>query len=235
MSRLHGLFEVNFMTTLLHIDASARKTRSLSRELSRRFVAEWQTRRPGVDVLCHDVGLNPPPLVSEAWIAAAFTAPHQRTDEQREVLRPSDELIDDLERADVIVIGTPMYNYGMPAALKAWFDQVIRVNRTFSFDLARGDKPLEPILGGKTLVVLTSRGEFGFEPGGMRERMNHLETHISTCAHYLGVSEEHLIAIDYQEFGDDRHRDSVSSAFAQVPLLVESLIDKCIGRVPREG
>lgn len=212
------------MTTLLHIDASARTTRSLSRELSRHFIAQWQARRPDDTVLRHDVGVNPPPLVSEAWIAAAFTAAERRTNAQREVLHVSDALIDDLERADVIVIGTPMYNYGMPAALKAWFDQVIRVNRTFSFDLARGDTPLAPTLRGKTLVVLASRGEFGFEPGGMRERMNHLETHISTCAHYLGVDEEHRIAIDYQEFGDDRHRDSVASAFARVPELVASLV-----------
>ena len=60
-----------------------------------------------------------------------------------------------------------MHNYGMPSALKSWFDKVIRIEKTFTFDLARGDFPLEPIMGGKTLVVLSSRGEFGFGPGGM--------------------------------------------------------------------
>ena len=81
-----------------------------------------------------------------------------------------------------------MYNYGMPAALKSWFDNIIRIGKTFTFDLARGDYPLEPIMTGKTLVILSSRGEFGFEPGGVREGMNHLETHIRTCAPTLGLN-----------------------------------------------
>jgi len=62
----------------------------------------------------------------------------------------SDILIGELVQSEIIVITTPMYNYGMPASLKAWFDQVIRINKTFSFDLARGDKPIEPIQNGKT-------------------------------------------------------------------------------------
>lgn len=211
------------MTAILHIDASARQQRSLSRDLSSRFVADWQRLEPEAEVTYRDVGAHPPPFVSEAWIAAAFTDAHRRTDEQNAVLAVSEALIDELERADVIVIGTPMYNYGMPAALKAWFDQVIRVNRTFSFDLARGDWPLEPILGGKKLVVLSAKGEFGFASGGMRESRNHLDPHIATCAHYLGVAEQHAIAIEYQEFGDERHRASIAQAFAAATDLVERL------------
>jgi FMN-dependent NADH-azoreductase len=118
-----------------------------------------------------------------------------------------------------------MHNYGMPAALKSWFDKVIRIDKTFSFDLARGDFPLEPIMRGKTLVVLSSRGEFGFGPGGVRETMNHLETHIFTCAHYLGVQESHLIAVDYQEFNDERYRRSLADALAAIPVLVR----QCLG------
>ena len=76
---------------------------------------------------------------------------------------------------------------------------------------------------GKTLVILSSRGEFGFEPGGVRDNMNHLETHIRTCAPYLGVEKTHLIAINYQEFGDERHELSVKNAYEAVPQLVELL------------
>ena len=116
-----------------------------------------------------------------------------------------------------------MYNYGMPAHLKAWVDQVIRVGRTFSFDLARGDWPLEPILSGKTMVLLTSCGEFGFGLGGIREGMNHLDTHLRTASRYLGVGEIHHLAIEYQEFGDERHARSVARAHAARPALVEQL------------
>jgi len=74
----------------------------------------------------------------------------------------SDILTGELVQSEIIVITTPMYNYGMPASLKAWFDQVIRINKTFSFDLARGDQPIEPIQSGKTLVILSASGEGGF-------------------------------------------------------------------------
>lgn len=212
------------MTTLLHLDASARGDRSLSRALSRAFVEVWVAREPDANVIARDVGREPPPFVSEAWVAAAFTPEEARTPEQKAELALSDELIAELAAADVIVMGTPMYNYGMPAQLKSWFDKIIRIGKTFSFDLARGDFPLEPILGGKTLVVLSSRGEFGFGPGGVRADMNQLDPHIRTCSHYLGVESIHTIAIDYQEFGDARHKRSIAEAHAAVPGLVDELI-----------
>ncbi len=183
---------VRNMITILRIDVSARKERSLTRELSRRFIDEWLKQRPSDKIVQRDIGLNPPPAVSEDWIAAAFTPEEERTKAEQATLQFSDTLIDEVEGADIILLGVPMYNYGMPAALKAWFDQVIRVNKTFSFDLARGDEPLEPILSGKHLVILSSRGEFGFEPGGVREHRNHLDPHIRTCAKFLGaVDDQH--------------------------------------------
>jgi len=211
------------MATLLHLDASARGSRSLSRRLSEHFVSTWVACRPSDTVIVRDIGLHPPPITTELWIGSVFAAEDERTDEQRAAIQTSDELIAELNAADLIVLGTPMYNYGMPAALKAWFDNVIRIGKTFTFDLARGDYPLEPIMSGKTLVILSSRGEFGFEPGGVREEMNHLETHIRTCARYLGVEHTHLIAIDYQEFDDARHKRSIAEAYAAVPQLIEHL------------
>ena len=210
--------------TILRVDASARVESSLSRALADHFVEEWQARRPDDLVLHRDVGAVPPPLVSEAWIAAAFTPKAKRTSEQRRMLAPSDELLGELRRADLLLIATPMYNYGMPAALKAWVDQVVRVDETFSFDLSRGDWPLEPILGGKKLILLSSSGEFGFAPGGPRAHMDHLTPHLQTCAHYFGVAETHRVAIEYQEFGDERHRQSVDQAHAEVVRLVERLV-----------
>lgn len=212
------------MTTILHIDSSARGDRSLTRQLTASFIGQWLEREPETIVLHRDVAVNPPPFLTEAWLAAAFTPAEQRTPDQHEELLLSDELIAELEGADILVIGAPMYNYGMPAMLKSWFDKVIRVGKTFTFDLARGDFPLEPIMSGKTMVILSARGEFGFGPGGVREGMNHLETHIRTCAHYLGVEESHFIAIDYQEFNEERHRQSVADAFAAIPLLIDQLL-----------
>lgn len=211
------------MTTLLHIDASARGERSLSRKLSAAFIKAWAHAEADAEIIVRDVGFNPPPFMTEQWISAVFTATDRLSHEQSERIRLSDTLIDEIDRADVIVIASPMYNYGMPAALKSWFDQVIRIGKTFTFDLARGDFPLEPIMNGKTLVILSSRGEFGFGVGGIREKLNHLETHIQTCAHYLGVEQTHVITVDYQEFDDARHLASIAQAYQAMELLVGEL------------
>jgi len=220
------------MKKILKIDASARSSdsevaahRSLSRLLSQHFQERWQ-KHNSEDLFIHrDVGGAPPGFISQDWIAAVFTPGPRRNAGQRALLALSDQLIDEVAQADLILISTPMYNYGMPTSLKAWFDQVIRVNKTFTFDLARGDFPLEPVFSGKTLVLLSSCGEFGFEPGGIRESMNHLGPHVRTLSHYLGVTDFHEIRIEYQEFGDGRHRQSIEDAYRSVEQLVETLTE----------
>ncbi|NVZ36088.1 NAD(P)H-dependent oxidoreductase [Pseudomonas sp. A4002] len=212
------------MTTLLHIDVSNRGDRSLSRSLSEAFVRAWIEVDSAVQVIVRDIGVNPPPFITDAWLGAVFTAPSQLTVDQVEQLKLSDMLIEEIDRADVIVIGSPMHNYGMPAALKAWFDQVIRAGKTFTFDLARGDFPVQPIMHGKTLVFLSSRGEFGFNPGGIREKMNHLDPHVKTCADYLGVDKTYIINVEFQGFGDARHTASKDNAFKTINSLAAELV-----------
>ena len=212
--------------TLLHIDASAQlEERSHSRKLTRSFVDRWTRLRPNDCVIRRDVGRSPIPAIDQDWIAAAFTKPEDRTPAMTERLALSDELVDEVIASDIIVMGVPMYNYGVPASLKGWIDHVARIGRTFSFDLARGDVPIEPILSGKTLVVLSARGEFGFEPGGMRAHMNALDPALAACAHYFGVARDniHTITIEYQEFKDERYRRSVAEAEAAIPALVNRL------------
>lgn len=211
------------MHSLLHIDASARIDRSISRDLSACFIRTWQKLRPQDSIIRRDLGLNPPGFISQDWIAGCFMPAETRSDAHNAALAESDNFIAELERASLIVLGTPMYNYGLPASLKAWVDQIVRIGKTFSFDLARGDYPLEPILSGKTLVCLTSKGEFGFAKGGPREDMNHLDPHIESFAPYLGAEERHFISVEYQEFGDERHELSRAAARRNAVALAETL------------
>lgn len=211
------------MTTILRLDASARKARSLTRTLSTSFINHWLEADPTVRIIERDVGTNPPSFITEDWIAAVFADPADLTPDQQALVAESDELIEEVERADIIVIASPMYNYGMPAHLKAWVDQVVRINRTFTFDLARGDQPLRPILSGKTLVSLTSWGEFGFGRGEANEHANHLTTHLQTVSKYLGVDDIHHIGIEYQEFGDERFAASKAKASADLQMIVSRL------------
>jgi FMN-dependent NADH-azoreductase len=207
------------MSTLLHIDSSVRAANnpnpehdSISKRIALRFVDTWKQHRPEDEYIYRDVGVNPPDFITQDWIGAVFTPEEERTTAQQKRLALSDELIAEVSAADVILISSPMYNYGMPAQLKAWFDQIVRINKTFDFDLSRGDFPLQPLLSGKTLVIVTSSGEFGFEKGGIREDSGHLAPHLRTLSKYLGVDTMYEIASEYQEFGDERHRMSVANA-----------------------
>lgn len=218
------------MPTILHLDTSARtldKSRSshnsISRTLADSFREQWEKKITNTKVIYRDLGKNPPNFIDEAWIAAVFTPDERRTTEQNALISLSDELIDEVIKADIILLSTPMYNYGMPAALKAWFDQVIRVNKTFTFDLSRGDFPLQPVLSGKTMVLIASCGEFGFHAGGIREKMNHLGPHIKVASQYLGIEKFYEIRSEYQEFGDQRHIESLNDAHAEVTNLIAQL------------
>jgi FMN-dependent NADH-azoreductase len=210
---------------LLLVNASPRRERSLSRRLATAFVTQWRALRPRDVVVERDVGIDHPPMLTEAWIAACFTPEDQRTPAQRDVLAYSDAAIGELAQADIVLIATPRYNYGMPAALKAWFDQVIRINRTFSFDPEEKTWPLSPLLSGKKLVLMSASGEFAFHPGGLRESWEHLESHLRTCARYLGVAEGdvHHVAVEYQEFGDERHQASLEGALESAKALADRL------------
>ena len=161
--------------------------------------------------------------ITQDWISAVFTPEEKRTSAQKERLALSDQLIAEVVAANVILISSPMYNYGMPAQLKAWFDQIVRINKTFDFDLARGDFPLQPLLSGKTLIIVTSSGEFGFEKGGVREDAGHLTPHLRTLSKYLGVDTIYEIASEYQEFGDDRHRMSLANAKHRAKIIASEL------------
>lgn len=221
------------MTTVLHIDSSVRAVSnenpehdSISKKLAKRFISSFRTDASIDEYIYRDVGVNPPQYITQDWIGAVFTPEQHRTAEQKQILAPSDEYIAELEKADIIVISSPMYNYGMPAQLKAWFDQIVRINKTFDFDLARGDQPLEPLLTGKTLVIITSSGEFGFEKGGINETSGHLVPHLRTLSKYLGVTEIVEIASEYQEFSDHRHQASLAQAEAKADKVAGELVNK---------
>ncbi|WP_134054040.1 MULTISPECIES: FMN-dependent NADH-azoreductase [Rheinheimera] len=218
------------MSTILHIDSSVRAItnpnpnhNSISKNIALRFINSWREIHPTDEYIYRDVGVNPPAFITQDWIGAVFTPEQKRTPAQHDILALSDRLIAEVAKADIIVISTPMYNYGMPAQLKSWFDQVVRINKTFDFDLARGDFPLQPLLSGKTLVTITSSGEFGFEKGGIRESASHLQPHLRTLSKYLGVETIYEIAAEYQEFGDERHKTSVSNALSRAERLAAEL------------
>jgi FMN-dependent NADH-azoreductase len=120
------------MATLLNIQSSPRGTSSLSRILSQDFVTEWQRTHDNGSVVLRDLAETQLTFVGVPWIGGVFVPPESRSTEQREALRISDELIAELFAADHILIGTPMYNFTVPANLKAWIDLIVRPRVTHS-------------------------------------------------------------------------------------------------------
>lgn len=211
------------MTRLLQIDASPRGERSHSRRLSREFVAQYQTADPETEVAYRDIGRQPLPHVTEDWIAAAFTPPDQRDHNMREALRLSDELVDELQAADVIVLGIPFYNFGMPSGFKAWIDQIVRVGRTFDFDPDNTASPYTPLVAGKRVIAIISRGDGGYGPGGRNAIHNHLDGHLRTVLGFIGLTDVTIVAAENDEFGGTRLADSLEAARTELrQLVVES-------------
>lgn len=228
------------MTTLLHLDSSARPGRSglephgsHSRRLTDRFVARWRAARPGDRLLYRDLGQAPPRPVTGRWIHAAFTPPARREPWMTAELAESDALVDELLAADLIVAGVPMYNFNVPAQFKAYIDNIVRVGRTFGFDRSREGEPYWPLLAdsGKRLVILSSRGDYGY--GDRLASANHVEPSIRTAFGYIGITETETVAVEYDEFADARLAASLQAAEQAVDALVDRLqAETTPGRAP---
>ncbi|MEL6798514.1 MAG: NAD(P)H-dependent oxidoreductase [Pseudomonadota bacterium] len=189
--------------TILRIDASARRTGSVTRQLTDDILARFGP----AEVTTRDLLTTPVPQISEAWVAANFTPADQRSADQVATLALSDTLVGELQAADTIVIGLPIYNFGVPAALKAWIDQVARAGVTFQYS-AEGPVGL---LTGKRAVVAVASG--GTEAGSEIDFATGYVRHVLA---FLGITDVTFVAADRLMVDADA---SMSAANAQVAAL----------------
>ena len=139
---------------ILQIKSSVFNGNGQSSRLAEGFVARLREERPDVEVVERDVVADPVPHLDGARAGAFFAKPEERTAEQRAVIAYSDALIDELRAADVLVLGLPMYNFGVPSQLKAWFDHLARAGETFKYT----EKGPVGLLTGKKAYVFATRG-----------------------------------------------------------------------------
>jgi FMN-dependent NADH-azoreductase len=172
------------MPTLLHLDVSPRGDFSISRQLSRAAVAAWKTRYPGGKIIERDLTRTEMTFVDLDWIMGAFSPPDQLTDDHKRALAISDALIAELLEADEIIIGTPMYNFGVPAVLKAWIDHVVRAGKTFQYG-ASGPEGLAK--GRKVLVTIASGGVYD-KASGM-ESYNYVTPYLRLILGFIGLTD----------------------------------------------
>lgn len=187
--------------TILHIDASARTDGSVTRSLSQTLVDTLSA--PDANVLRRDIGQSPLPLLTGDWIGANFTPDENRTPDQRAVLGLSDKLIAEIEAADILVLGVPIYNFGVPAAFKAWIDLIARARKTFKYT---ENGPVGLLAGKKAYVAVASGGtqagsEIDFATPYIRHVLGFVGIHDVTfvAADKLSVSGEEKIAAAHAE------------------------------------
>lgn len=196
------------MTNVLIIDSAATGEESVTRRLTGELEAALRTRGP-VRIVRRDVGTNPVPHLTAETTSAIRGGPAD-TDEARDALALSDSLIAELQSADLVVIGAPMYNFGIASTLKAWFDHVLRAGITFRYSQAGP----EGLLKGKKTIVIESRA--GHYTGGPSGPMDSQEPHLRTLLAFMGLDDATFVRVEKLAFGPDQAAASIAEAIEEL-------------------
>lgn len=198
------------MTRILHIDSSLFSAGGVSSTLANRFVEELRTREPLVEVTRHDLGAEGIPHLDGVRLRAIATPEEQRDPQQRAIATYADDLIRELQQADILVLGVPMYNFAIPSTLKAWFDYIARAGITFRYT----ETGPEGLLKGKRAYVFTSRG--GLHAGKETDSQTPF---IRTMLGFLGISDVEFVYAEGLNLGDEPRRSALEEAEARLRSL----------------
>jgi FMN-dependent NADH-azoreductase len=171
------------MPTLLHINSSPLYDRSVSRELTSAFVAQWKSSHPNGTVIDRDLNAAPISPITAEWVGAAYAPEEARTPQQKNLLAFSDSLLAELERADEYVFGVPMHNFGVPSVLKLWIDQIVRAGRTFSYT----DGVPKGLLTDKKATFIIATGGI-YDAQTQMASFNFVEPYLRSVFAFLGVT-----------------------------------------------
>ncbi|WP_316812279.1 FMN-dependent NADH-azoreductase [Pedobacter heparinus] len=210
------------MKKVLLINASARTLNSKSRKLTEVFVEQWSAKNSDSVITYRELGNSNVPHITESWISAAFKPETQRSPEELEILSWSDSCIEELHDADIIVLGSPMYNWSIPSPLKAYIDQVLRFSKTFSIDRENAQHPYVGLLENKTLILMLSRGLGQYEPGEANEHMNFQNTYLKTVFNMMGVQNIHLVAVDGTAQEGEQLTKDIQLSHHRIKELIET-------------
>lgn len=193
------------MKTILEVNASARHKGSVSRQLVSELVDSFGNGGPS-RVIRRDVASGIA-VVTDDWVVSSQTAKEARTQQQMSALETSDELIKEIRQADILVIGLPIYNFGIPASLKAWIDQICRAGETFSYTK---DGPVGLLKNKKAYLVITSGGiASGSELDFATDYLKHV-------LGFIGIDDLEIIAADRLMFQGDEKLDTARKTIANI-------------------
>lgn len=201
------------MSTLLQIRSSLLADNSQSNRLADRFVATWQAANPEGRVIVRDLAQNPLPHLDLARVGAFSTPAEQRTPEQQALAAESDALIAELQSADVVALGLPLYNFGIPSTLKSYIDHIARAGITFRYT----DKGPEGLVKGKQVFVFAARG------GLYKDQPHDTQTpYVRNVLGFLGMTDLQFVYAEGLNMGEPTRAAALVAAEAQVDGLLEA-------------
>jgi FMN-dependent NADH-azoreductase len=171
------------MAKILLIDSSSRGNASFSRKLSRAVIEKLKAKDPSSSVSTRDLALKPMPHLEEAHLAAFFAPAEKHTAEDKRAIQHSDEAIAEILNAEVIVVGVPMYNFGIPSVLKAWIDHLARAGKTFRYS----EKGPEGLVKGKKVYLAIATG--GVYSEGAMKAYDFTESYLRAVLGFLGMTD----------------------------------------------
>jgi FMN-dependent NADH-azoreductase len=198
------------MKTLLQITSSIQAEDGESSRLARRFVGAWRAVNPNGTAIMRDLAADPVPHLDAQRFGAFLSKPGTRTVEQQRVVEYSDALIAELKRADVIVLGLPMYNFGIPSTLKAYFDHIARAGVTFRYT----EQGAVGLLAGKQVFVFATRG--GMYAGTPRDTQT---SYVREFLGFLGMDRIEFVYAEGLALDDERRNAALEDARGQIERL----------------
>jgi FMN-dependent NADH-azoreductase len=202
------------MKTLLQIRTSMFSAGGQSSQLAQQFVDAWRSANRDGQVITRDIGAEPVPHLTAERFQAFNAKPEARTAQQQAVAAFSDTLIDELRRADVIVLGLPMYNFGLPSTLKAYFDHIARSGVTFSYT----EKGPKGLLTGKKAYVFAARG--GLYAGTPLDTQT---SYVRDFLRFLGIEDVEFIYAEGLAMGDEPKKAALAKAQESIRQLAQPL------------
>jgi FMN-dependent NADH-azoreductase len=200
------------MKTLLQIQSSIFSNGGQSSQLAERFITGWRSSNPRGKVILRDLATEPVPHLDAARFGAFLAKPQERTPAQQAAVDYSDALIDELKRADVIVLGLPMYNFGLPSTLKAYFDQIGRAGVTFRYT----EKGPVGLLTGKKVYVFAARGGlYAGTPGDTQT------PYVRKFLAFLGLDDVEFVYAEGLAISDASKQQGLARAHAEIDRLLE--------------
>lgn len=205
------------MQKILFVTSSPRGWQSYSHQVAQRIVDELKIRDAGAQVVVRDVARQPVPQASAAFVDNRALPRGQQDEPARRALALSDVLVDELLAADVIVIGAPMHNFGVPSSLKAWIDQVVRPGLTFSYS----EKGPQGLVEGKQVVLVLASG--GVYSSGPMQRFDFQEPYLRAVLGFIGMTDVEVVRVEGVGGGDDAVRSALDAASAEADAVVRRI------------